>query len=91
MIRGSRPKRSVAWHSASRSLEKVGVPREFVTQSRVIIIFNDCERSIEMSQLFKTGATCFSFARDQSRFTPKLANGFTTRRFYTGSQTIFIA
>ncbi len=31
----------VAWHSASRTLEKAGVPREFATQSRVIIICND--------------------------------------------------
>ncbi len=33
--------KAVAWHSASRGLEKAGVPREFVTQSRVIIICND--------------------------------------------------
>ncbi len=33
--------KTVAWHSAARSLEKSGVPREFVTASRVIIIAND--------------------------------------------------
>lgn len=33
--------KAVAWHSASRSLEKAGVPREFVTKSRVVIICND--------------------------------------------------
>jgi hypothetical protein len=33
--------KSVAWHSAARSLEKAGVPREFETTSRVVIICND--------------------------------------------------
>jgi hypothetical protein len=31
----------VAWHSAARSLEREGIPREFVTKSRVVIISND--------------------------------------------------
>src|SRR5215470_15160791 len=29
------------WHSDARSLERQGIPREFVTQSRVVIICND--------------------------------------------------
>ena len=33
--------KAVAWHSDARSLERQGVPREFTTQSRVIIIAND--------------------------------------------------
>lgn len=33
--------KSVAWHSAAKSLEKAGIPREFVTKSRVVIISND--------------------------------------------------
>jgi len=33
--------KSVAWHSAARSLEKAGIPREFGTKSRVVIICND--------------------------------------------------
>lgn len=33
--------KSVGWHSATRALEKAGIPREFVTRSRVIIICND--------------------------------------------------
>lgn len=33
--------KSVAWHSTARTLEKCGIPREFVTKSRVIIICND--------------------------------------------------
>ena len=33
--------KSVAWHTDARSLEKHGVPREFTTRSRVIIICND--------------------------------------------------
>jgi hypothetical protein len=33
--------KTVAWHSAARSLEKAGIPREFVTTSRVVIICND--------------------------------------------------
>jgi hypothetical protein len=31
----------VAWHSDARSLERQGIPREFVTRSRVVIISND--------------------------------------------------
>jgi len=33
--------KSVAWHTDARSLDKHGVPREFTTTSRVIIICND--------------------------------------------------
>ena len=33
--------KAVAWHSAARSLEREGIPREFVTRSRVVIICND--------------------------------------------------
>ena len=33
--------KAVAWHSAARSLEREGIPREFVTKSRVVIICND--------------------------------------------------
>ena len=33
--------KSVAWHSAARVLKRRGIPREFVTKSRVIIICND--------------------------------------------------
>jgi hypothetical protein len=33
--------KEVAWHSDARSLERQGIPREFTTRSRVIIIAND--------------------------------------------------
>jgi hypothetical protein len=33
--------KAVAWHSDARGLEKHGIPREFTTTSRVIIICND--------------------------------------------------
>lgn len=33
--------KSLAWHSASRTLEKAGIPREFRTRSRTIIVSND--------------------------------------------------
>src|SRR3954471_20779827 len=33
--------KTVAWHSDARSLERQGIPREFVTRSRVAIIAND--------------------------------------------------
>ena len=33
--------KAVAWHSDVRSLERQGIPREFVTKSRVVIIAND--------------------------------------------------
>lgn len=35
------PEKTVAWHSDARGLERQGVPREFTTKSRVIIISND--------------------------------------------------
>ena len=33
--------KAVAWHSDARSLERQGIPREFSTKSRVVIISND--------------------------------------------------
>ncbi len=33
--------KSLAWHSDARTLERQGIPREFVTKSRVAIICND--------------------------------------------------
>lgn len=33
--------KTVAWHSDAKSLERRGIPREFTTRSRVIIISND--------------------------------------------------
>ena len=33
--------KAVAWHSDARSLERHGIPREFTTKSRVVIISND--------------------------------------------------
>ena len=33
--------KSVAWHSDARTLERRGIPREFTTRSRVVIISND--------------------------------------------------
>src|SRR4051795_6150357 len=33
--------KAVAWHSDAKSLERQGIPREFVTRSRVAIIAND--------------------------------------------------
>ena len=33
--------KSVAWHSDARSLERQGIPREFTTKSRVVILSND--------------------------------------------------
>ena len=33
--------KTVAWHTDARSLERHGIPREFTTKSRVIIICND--------------------------------------------------
>lgn len=34
-------RKSVAWHTATRALERANIPREFTTTSRVIIICND--------------------------------------------------
>ena len=33
--------KAVAWHSDARTLERQGIPREFVTRSRVVIVAND--------------------------------------------------
>jgi len=33
--------KAIAWHSDARSLERQGIPREFTTKSRVVIISND--------------------------------------------------
>ena len=33
--------KAIAWHSDVRNLERQGIPREFTTKSRVVIISND--------------------------------------------------
>src|SRR5271165_4321342 len=33
--------KAVAWHSDARSLERQGIPKEFTTKSKVVIISND--------------------------------------------------
>src|SRR5277367_3336221 len=33
--------KTVAWHSDARGLERQGIPREFTTKSRVVIVAND--------------------------------------------------
>ncbi|WP_148074283.1 hypothetical protein [Bythopirellula goksoeyrii] len=35
------PEKKVSWHTAAKGLEKEGIPREFITSSRVVIISND--------------------------------------------------
>ena len=35
------PEKAVAWHSAARALQREGIPREFTTTSRLVIICND--------------------------------------------------
>ena len=58
--------KSVAWHTDARSLERQGIPREFTTKSRVVIISNDWQtlnRNVAALQdrghvlLFRPGAT----------------------------------
>ncbi len=39
------PQKTVGWHSATKGLEKAGIPREFQTSSRVIIICNEWKTS----------------------------------------------
>jgi hypothetical protein len=39
--RETEEEKAVAWHSDAKSLERQGIPREFVTKSRVAIISND--------------------------------------------------
>ncbi len=39
------PQKTIGWHSATKSLEKAGIPREFQTASRVIIICNEWKTS----------------------------------------------
>jgi hypothetical protein len=57
--------KAVAWHSDARGLERQGVPREFTTRSRVVIIANDwrtLDRNVAALQdrghvlLFRPGA-----------------------------------
>ncbi len=36
-----RGEKSVAWHSDARTLERRGIPREFTTKCRVVIVSND--------------------------------------------------
>src|SRR5437764_3897359 len=58
--------KAVAWHSDARGLERQGIPREFTTKSRVVIISNDwrtLDKNVAALQdrghvlLFQPGAT----------------------------------
>jgi hypothetical protein len=40
-LRQTEEEKAVAWHTDARSLERQGIPREFTTKSRVVIVAND--------------------------------------------------
>ena len=77
--------KAVAWHSDARSLERQGIPREFTTKSRVVII---CQR-LEDAQPERGGApgprACADVRARRRRGAPQgREHGSTTRRFMSG-------
>ena len=55
--------KAVAWHSDARSLERQGIPREFTTRSRVVIISNDWKTLDKNVAASRTAGMCSCSSR----------------------------
>ena len=77
--------KAVAWHSDARSLERQGIPREFTTKSRVVIISNDWRTLNKNVAALQDRGTCCSSSPARPRCTPRRGSGSTTGRSTTGS------
>ena len=77
--------KAVAWHSDARSLERQGIPREFTTKSRVVIISNDWKTlNKNVAALQDRGHVRVVSSPAPPRSTPRRGRGSTTRRFTRG-------
>ena len=74
--------KAVAWHSDARSLERQGIPREFTTKSRVVII---CQR-LEDAQQERGGApgprACAAVPADAAEVHRKAGTWFDDPEIY---------
>ena len=78
--------KAVAWHSDARSLERQGIPREFTTKSRVVIISNDWKTlEQERGGAPGPGARAALPARRGRGARARPGSGSTTRRSTSGS------
>ena len=77
--------KSVAWHSDARSLERQGIPREFTTKSRVVIISNDWKTLNKNVAALQDRGHVLMFQPERGRGPPPgRAPGSTTRRSTSG-------
>src|SRR5208283_3689539 len=72
--------KSVAWHSDARSLERQGVPREFKTKSRVVIISNDWKTLNKNVAALQDRGMCTCSSPTRRRSIGRPGRGSTTRR-----------
>jgi hypothetical protein len=63
--------KSVAWHSTTRSLDKDGVPREFTTSSRAVIISNDWRTLNRNVAACRIADMCWCFAPLRPKCMPR--------------------
>ncbi len=72
----------VAWHSDARSLEKRGIPREFTTRSRVIIIANDWKTLNRNVAALQDRGHVLVFQPSAAEVHAKAAQWFSDREIY---------
>jgi hypothetical protein len=77
--------KAVAWHSDARSLERQGIPREFMTKSRVAILSNDWKTLNKYVAALQDRVTSFSSSRVPPRSMLRQGSGSTNERSMRGS------
>ena len=76
--------KAVAWHSDARSLERQGIPREFTTKSRVVIISNDWKTLNKNVAALQDRGHVLLFQPSAAEVHQQAGGGSTTRRFMSG-------
>jgi hypothetical protein len=75
--------KTVAWHTDARSLEKHGIPREFTTRSRVIIIGNDWKTLNKNVAALQDRGHVFVFQPSAAEVHRKAGEWFQDTEIYT--------
>ena len=80
--------KSVAWHSDTHSLEPQGIPREFTTKSRVVIISNDWKTLNKNVAALQDRGHVLLFQPDAAEVHRKAGTWFDDPEIYAGSPPI---
>ena len=74
--------KAIAWHTDARSLERQGIPREFTTKSRVVIISNDWKTLNRNVAAFQDRGHVLLFEPDAAEVHRKAGTWFDDREIY---------